>query len=144
MEKKFPGMWQRWFKNSCVAVGWQAKRGYFLDSKKDTKKDDGWKSTRTRLLKIKEGDWVVVSLGGNRIARIGEVIKKTIEDKEWKPLISASEINDKGWPDGEMGRRIYVRWDWTLGPDNQDCSEGASEISQPHCGWKPRPQNLAS
>jgi hypothetical protein len=24
------------------------------------------------------------------------------------------------------------------------CSEGASEISQPHCGWKPRPQNLAS
>ena len=31
MENKYPGMWQRWFRNQCVAVGWPPGYGYRFD-----------------------------------------------------------------------------------------------------------------
>lgn len=114
-EKRHPGMWQRWFKNQCVAVGWASKWGYHLKGK--TKGDQGWKRVR-RLIseEIKPGDYVIVSLPGHRIGRLGEITGKAVEDNDWQPLVPRSRSS----PDGEKGRRIFVRWDLTTGPDNRD------------------------
>lgn len=113
MEDKFPGMWQRWFRHQCVAVGWHSKWGYTLTG---PTKRDGWRHARTKLQKIKSGDYVVVALRGHRVGRIGQVTGKAIGDADWDPLVPMS----KALPDGEMGRRIFVRWDLTLGPDNYE------------------------
>lgn len=112
-------MWQRWLKNQCVAVGWASKWGYFLnDSPKRSKRDHGWIPARNCLNQIKIGDYVIVSLQGNRVGRLGEVTGLAISDtdKDWRPLVPKS----KKQPDGEKGRRIFVRWDLTSGPDNRD------------------------
>jgi hypothetical protein len=108
-------MWQRWLKNQCVAVGWASKRGYFLnDSPKRSKRKYGWILARNRLNQIKIGDYVLVSLQGNRVGRLGEVTELATDD--WDPLVPKS----KNEPDGDKGRRILVRWEPTTGPDNRD------------------------
>ena len=114
-EERHPGMWQRWFKNQCVAVGWASKWGYKLKGK--TKGGQGWLRCRRIISEeIKVGDIVIVSLPGNRIGRIGEVTGKAVEDNNWYPLVP----RNRSEPDGEKGRRIFVRWDLTIGPDNRD------------------------
>jgi hypothetical protein len=117
MEDTFPGMWQRWFRNQCVAVGWTAESGYPLDGR-ITAKEHGpaWSRARSGIKRIETGDFIIVSLRGNRVGRLGEVTGKEIEDHQWNPLVPAT----KERPDGEMGRRIFVRWDLTSGPDNRD------------------------
>lgn len=62
------------------------------------------------------GDFVVVALSGNRLGRIGEVTGKAVENKGWNPLVPPGPR----LPKGEMGRRIFVRWDLTCGPDDRD------------------------
>lgn len=113
MEDTFPGMWQRWYRNQCVAVGWHRKWGYPLTGT-ITAKDYGpaWSRARSALHKIEVGDCIIVSLRGNRVGRLGEVTGKAIEDNDWKPLVPLT----KDYPDGEMGRRIFVRWDLNHGP----------------------------
>ena len=65
---------------------------------------------------MKVVDMVVVALRGNRVGRIGEITSKFVDDDYWNPLVLAGpEL-----PDGENGRRVQVRWDLTVGPDNQD------------------------
>ena len=113
-EDKYPGLWQRWFKNQCVAVSWAGEWGYHLHGKKT--EDDGWIRARTALKEIGRGDFIVVSLSGHRIGRLGQVIAKEIEDSEWNPLVPRS----KRQRDGEMGRRVQVRWDLTAGPDDRE------------------------
>jgi hypothetical protein len=114
-EDKHPGMWQRWLKNQCVAVGWADKWGYYLsDSPRRSKRNHGWIPARNCLNQIKIGDYVIVSLHGNRVGRLGEVTKLEID--EWHPMVPES----KNEPDGEKGRRILVRWDSSTGPDNRD------------------------
>ena len=118
-EDKYPGMWQRWLKNQCVAVGWPSKRGWFLnDSPRASKLNRGWSQARKRLLQINPGDYVLVSLRGNRVGRLGEVTELRISDTEedWQPLVPISSST----PDGDKGRRILVRWDSTTGPDDRD------------------------
>lgn len=114
MERRFPGMWQRWFKHQCVAVGWAAVWGYGLHGPPGG--DRSWSQTRNRIKEIRVGDHVVVALSGNRVGRIGEVTGKAIEDGDWNPLVPPGPA----LPDGEMGRRIRVRWDLTTGPDDRD------------------------
>ena len=114
MEDKYPGMWQRWFKNQCVAVGWSPHDGYCLRGK--TKGGKGWSTARNAIIKMAPGDFIVVAMKNNKIARIGEITDKAIEDLEWDPLVPKS----KSLPMGKMGRRIFVRWDLTLGPQNLD------------------------
>ena len=117
MENSFPGMWQRWYRNQCVAVGWHADWGYPLSGLITAKTEGaGWSRARSGLKKIKVDDYIIVSLNGHRVGRLGEVTKKAIEDHEWDPLVPRT----KDLPDGEMGRRILVRWDLTSGPDNRD------------------------
>ncbi len=54
---------------------------------------------------------IIMSLRGHRVGRLGEVTGKAIEDADWNPLV----LRTKDDPDGEMGRRIFVRWDLTAG-----------------------------
>ncbi len=113
MEDKYPGLWPRWFKNQCVAVGWYAKWGFTLEGKSPQK---SWTEARNCLKRIQEGDVLVVQLAQNRIGRIGEVVRKNVGDDEWHPLVPPSREE----VDGEMGRRILVRWDLTVGPFDPD------------------------
>ena len=114
MEDRYPGMWQRWFKHQCVGVGWASKWGYRLRGA--TEGGHGWSRARRLLEEIQPGDRIVVSLRGHRVGRIGEVTGKAIEDADWDPLVPPS----RDLPDGEMGRRIRVRWDLTTGPDDRE------------------------
>jgi hypothetical protein len=111
MESKYPGMWQRWFRNQCVAVGWRST-GFPMEGPTS---DMGWSHTRSALKKMEIGDFIVASLQGHRVARLGQ-ITRTIGDNDWEPLVPKSSVQ----PDGEMGRRILVRWDMTVGPDDRD------------------------
>jgi hypothetical protein len=113
-EDKFPGMWQRWYKNQCVAVGWAAAWGYKIEGK--TEGGKGWSAARNALKEMQPGQFVIVALRGNRIGRLGQITAKDIGDEQWAPLVPAGP----GLSDGEMGRRVLVRWDLTVGPDNPD------------------------
>jgi hypothetical protein len=114
MEEEFPGLWRQWYRHQCVAVGFAPYWGLKLHGR--TKNLEGWLRTRATLLRIAVGDFVVVALKGNRVARLGEVTKICIEDNEWDPLVPVSKED----PPGQMGRRIYVRWDLTCGPEDRD------------------------
>jgi hypothetical protein len=113
MEDTYPGMWLRWFLNQCVGVGWYSDWGYSLDGGSD---NPNWSRARNALKKIEAGDHIVVSLKNHRVGRIGEVTGKAVGDGDWEPLVPRSA----SMPDGEMGRRILVRWDLVCRPDNQD------------------------
>lgn len=115
MEDQFPGMWLRWFKHQCAAVGWFSKDGYKMVGKP---KSRGWSRARNALLEMKKGDFVIVSLSGHRVGRLGEITDVSVSDdpREWEPLVPISPY----YPDGDMGRRIRVRWDMTTGPDDRD------------------------
>jgi Endonuclease NucS len=114
MEDEFPGLWQQWYRHQCVAVGFPPYRGFKLHGK--TKDWRGWLRARARLLEIAVGDFVVVALKGHRVARLGQVTEIHLEDDEWDPLVPVSKEN----PKGQMGRRIYVRWDLACGPEDRD------------------------
>ncbi len=113
MENKYPGMWQRWFRNQCVAVGWHSGWGFTLSGPSD---DAGWRRARVALQRMEIGDYVVASLQGHRVGRLGQITNKAVEDTDWNPLVPISADE----PDGEMGRRIMVRWNLTVGPDDRD------------------------
>jgi hypothetical protein len=115
MEAKYPGMWQRWFRNQCVAVGWRSTWGYPLAGKSN-KKDAGWWHARKAFQKMEIGDFVVAALQDHRVGRLGQITGKAIEDTDWDPLVPISPDQ----PEGEMGRRIFVRWDLTVGPEDRD------------------------
>ena len=59
MEDTYPGMWQRWFKNQCVAVGYASSSGYQLH---EGGQGRGWTDTRRNILDMRIDDYVVVSL----------------------------------------------------------------------------------
>lgn len=134
MEERYPGMWQRWFRHQCVAVGWYSKWGFPLKGPTD---NYGWRRTRNALQTIQPGDVVVVALRGNRVGRIGEVTGKAVTDTDWAPLVPSSSSK----LDGEMGRRIFVRWDMTTGPDDrhrvvhlpEECRFTAGELRPTLC-----------
>jgi hypothetical protein len=52
-ENLYPGMWQRWFKNQCAAVGWAAKWGYTLDG--SSRLDHGWSTARNAISRMQVG-----------------------------------------------------------------------------------------
>jgi hypothetical protein len=114
MEGEFPGLWQQWYRHQCVAVGFPPYWGTKLRG--DTEDYGGWHRARKALLDIKEGDYVIAALKGNRVGRLGMVTEIHVEDDEWNPLVPIS----KEQPTGQMGRRIHVRWDLTCGPDDRD------------------------
>lgn len=112
-ETKFPGIWPRWFRSQCVAVGWNPKDGFTMNG--SSPRQD-WTMARNYLKHINPGDMLVVQLKHNRVGRIGEIVRKEVEDSQWNPTVPPS----KDHPSGHHGRRIAVRWDLTIGPVNPD------------------------
>jgi hypothetical protein len=117
-------MWQRWFRHQCVAVGWYHGWGYNLVGKSEG--GHGWSMARNLLREISIGDYVVVALRHHKIGRLGRVTSKAISDSDWEPLVPESP----DLPEGEMGRRILVRWDLTVGPSDQDMIIALPQKSQ--------------
>lgn len=112
MENQWPGMWQRWFKNQCVAIGWpppaySSTPGVGYQSR-------SWTRAWNAAVSIEVGDNVAVALKGHKLGRIGQVIDKQLDDRAWNPLVPP----DSYLPNGEIGRRILVRWDLQNAPDN--------------------------
>lgn len=114
LENNYPGMWQRWFRHQCVGIGWPPADGYHLDGPSAGRQ--GWSRARKALKSVTVGDDVIVTLRGHRVGRLGTVTGKAIEDDQWDPLVPSSQ----DLPTGEMGRRLLVRWDLTVGPDSRD------------------------
>ncbi len=115
LENEYPGMWQRWYRQQCVGIGWPPHDGFKLEG--PTKGGRGWSRARKALREVEVNDYVIVALQNNRVGRLGQVTGKAIADSEWKPLVPE---NPRYLPHGEMGRRILVRWDLTVGPDGLD------------------------
>ena len=113
MEDHYPGMWQSWYRSQCVALGWPPGDGYKLHGPSIHK---SWSYTRNRLFEMQDGDIVAVLLSRNRVGRIGQVLALAVDDEQWSPFVPPGP----GLAQGEFGRRILVRWDLTVGPDNQD------------------------
>jgi hypothetical protein len=114
-----PGQWQFWFREQCCAVGWHPPKwreldgdGWQLDG--DSAGDASWSAARNALRRMKRGDWVAATLPGWRVGRIGQIVDMQIEDGQWDPVVGPS----RSMPYGENGRRILVRWDLTLGPED--------------------------
>jgi hypothetical protein len=101
-----------------VGVGWNVADGYPLRGPIDQRLDhkQGWRVARNALINIEIKDWIVVTLPGHRIAKLGAVVEKKIEDDEWDPLIPVS----KDYPKGANGRRILLRWDLSCGPEGRE------------------------
>lgn len=113
MENEYPGLWRHWYRSQCVGVGWYSGWGFKLLG---YTKDRGWARARAALQRIKVGDHLIVSLHQRRVGRLGEVVRLAVGDNHWNPLVPKS----KSLPDGELGRRIEVRWDLSIGPDDPD------------------------
>lgn len=114
MEDKWPGLWRRCFQHQAASVGWPAEWRWRLEGK--TRTSPAWSRARNALKQIHPGDKVIVQLQGNRVGRIGEVVRLAVGDNEWDPLVPKS----KREPLGEMGRRIIARWDLVNGPADPD------------------------
>ena len=113
MEDDWPGLWHRWIRHQCVTVGYSPTWGYKLVGGK-TKGERDWIKARNALADIEIGDVIVAALPGRRIGRLGEVIRKEIDEDRWNPIVPPSHDN----ADGEMGRRISIRWDLENSPDD--------------------------
>lgn len=107
MEGTYPGLWQTWFLQQTVAVGWPPPK-WKID--KPTK-DSSWSKARNAIQQMQAGDKVVVQLSDYRIGRIGTIIEARVSDSDWSPTVPIDKKN----PYGEMGRRIDVRWDLSTG-----------------------------
>lgn len=113
-EDEYPGIWRHWYRHQCVAVGWPPSSGFSFDEAPTT--NAGWRIARNALRKVAVGDAIVVTFKGHRVGRMGQVSGLKLNDADWNPLVPAR----RGLPEGELGRRIEVRWDLTCGPDDRD------------------------
>jgi hypothetical protein len=113
-EHLYPGLWHHWFRSQSVAVGWPPQAGYHLQGK--TEGRYSWKRTRKALSKMKQGDRILVALRGHRVARIGTILALKVDDKLWNPFVPKGP----GSKYGEKGRRIEVKWDMELGPEDRE------------------------
>jgi hypothetical protein len=114
-----PGQWQFWFREQCCAVGWHPPQWGKLAG--DGWQMEGhavggmaWSAARNALKRMKTGDWIAATLPDWRVGRVGQIVELRVEDSEWNPIVSPSRED----PYGENGRRILVRWDLTLGPED--------------------------
>src|SRR5580693_3157093 len=112
-ESRFPGLWPRWFKDQCAAVGWNPRSGYTMEGKS---RAQDWTMARNCLNRVRSGDMVLVQLKDNRVARVGEVVPKEVDDDQWNPTTHRT----REYPLGHLGRRIALRWDLNIGSTDPD------------------------
>jgi len=114
-----PGQWQYWFREQCCAVGWHppswngvSAKGWEFDG--HASDSQAWSAARNALRRAKPGDWIIATLPYNRVGRLGRIVELAVADDQWNPIVAPSRSR----PFGENGRRILVRWDLTVGPDD--------------------------
>jgi hypothetical protein len=108
MADSYPGLWQTWFIQQTVAIGWPPDEWKLFGGRDN----GGWRSARSTALRVKLGDKIIVQLSKGHVGRIGTVTSIRIADDKWAPTVP----EDDEYPLGEMGRRFEVRWDLTAGP----------------------------
>jgi hypothetical protein len=104
-EPDAPGLWGRWRKYKCVAIGWPPRRFHLYGPERKK----SWASARKRALEVKPGDIIIPFLKYHRFGTPGVVTRIRIEDKQWEPTVPEGGYSrNPGDPD--LGRRIEVRW----------------------------------
>ena len=121
-EKRYPGLWRKWYEEQCVAVGW-APKWFKLEGKSPK---HSWSVARNCIEKVQAGDQVVVQMANHRVGRIGTVVESRVGDDQWDPTVPPSVAQ----PEGEHGSRILVRWDLKLGSLNPDIIVSLPEKAQ--------------
>ena len=111
MDDEWPGLWRHWYKNQCVTIGFSP---YYKPH--HLRNNKGWAQCKNIFKKIKIGDYIIAALHNNKMGRIGTIIELAVDDKDWNPIVPKS----KDRKDGNMGRRILVRWDLLNGPEDPD------------------------
>jgi hypothetical protein len=104
-ERDAPGLWQKWLKENCVAIGWPPSR-YHLTG--PTNKSS-WRLARERALQIKPGDTVVPYILPYKFGTPGRVLSVEIADEQWKPTVKKGGYA-RNPDEPELGRRIQVEW----------------------------------
>jgi hypothetical protein len=92
-----PGQWQRWYREQCCAIGWPpAEWGGTLNpggyTVADTSGDTDFATSVSNCRRMKPGDWIVATLTGNRVGRLGRVFRVAIEDDVWNPVVSGNRV----------------------------------------------------
>ena len=109
-------LWERWFEEKCVAVGFPPPECSFdRPAGVGGWKEKGWVFAKNRLTEMKVGDKVIAFAGNWRIGPVGTVTAIRVSDDEWNPTIRREELlrthDRKGRPNSLVGRRIEVEWD---------------------------------
>ena len=99
------GLWARWYRENCVAVGWSPPSFYLEGEAADL----GWAFARTRLKQVRPGDKVIPFLLKWRIGPVGTVKDVKAADADWSATVQAGHAP---WgEDEDLGRRILVSWE---------------------------------
>lgn len=114
MERDWPGLWRAWEEQQVVTLGWPPSLGYSFEG--CGKVNRGWTIVRNRLGQVAAGDRILARLPDHRIGRVGDVLKVAPRNDQWAALVPPSDRH----PDGEQGRIITVRWDFSLGPNSRE------------------------
>jgi hypothetical protein len=111
MEDSYPGLWHTWFSQQIATVGYAVQWGYPLRGG-NVSGNSSWGHVRKHLLEMRPGDKIVAQLRDNHVGRTGTITDLGVEDHEWDPTVPRTKDD----ADGEQGRRIFVRWDLSVGP----------------------------
>lgn len=98
------GVWRRWYRENCVAVGWGPPIWSYEGGGEIT---PGWRFVRNRLMEIEPGDKVIPFLLKWRIGPIGTVREMAVADSDWNPTVKGGDYGEEP----ELGRRILVTWE---------------------------------
>lgn len=114
------GLWARWYREGCVAVGWYPPDWSFEGQGENTD-DNGWVFARNRLRELRAGDKVIPFLLKWRIGPVGTVTDVRVSDAEWNPTVEKG-TQVFGNIESELGRRILVTWDRIDMPPDGRCA----------------------
>lgn len=85
------GVWARWYREKCVAVGWYPP-DYCFEGQTD---DPGWTYARNRLREIRPGDKIIPFLMKWRIGPVGTVVEVKAADAQWDPTVAKRRLRPK-------------------------------------------------
>ncbi|GJL58114.1 MAG: hypothetical protein NPIRA03_09710 [Nitrospirales bacterium] len=100
------GVWLKWYKEKCVAIGWPPNRNKLEgDAAKSS-----WAKARNRLKEMKPDDKVIPFLRKWRIGPIGKIVKVKASDTDWLPTVEKGNFK-RNPKEAELGRRIFLEWE---------------------------------
>lgn len=99
------GLWARWYRERCVAVGWYPPTWSFEGQGGAS---EGWGYARNRLKEMQPGDKVIPFLLKWRIGPVGTIRELKVKDSDWNPTVGPGDYNEN---EPEVGRRILVDWE---------------------------------